>query len=686
MVHPLLTGNFDPELYHLPASASKARFLRTGPLPRTVYGYAKLINWTPSALHEPEVAGVYSNMDTEGITYDATIVDDCGEALLIIEGVQVALHGYRVRQVERRYEVVYRPLGLSLSPKQDKPFYRFTPPEASSNPVMLHKQNSFDSNLDFGSLYSPHSPAFSSSPETRTPSDSTVPSSHGEFPAFLILDYVRGEEMKIQAEIASHGLTEPLTLLFTTSDGVDGDAAAGFTRALRKEYRLWIIRLVIFDISWTAYQRSRAILELFSLDTKEEEMKVQADGSIIVPRVELGDPPSLSAPLDLERPWKLVEGDVIQTSLPICARDHVVAEVNAVASGTSGLWAFVGNYTTYPVVGISTKPISSHVHLHRGSIVETDATIFTRGDDSILLGPPLLAATIVALAVTVPAFSHPERLSGRRVLVSGWAGELGAQIYEVCSQLGMEVTLLATYDGGQLASSYLKKPDIVLSGTCDVREVIILRSLLAPGTGRMLLWNHPEQGVASIMATDPWAVGDALRAALSYHNRRCYTPIPYTSPCHLLPELKPAVSLSTNLFDSNKAYLLVGGIGSLGLFIALWMYEVGYLCRFFARGCSYLRLIERSETSGPHLTFRSGKLGEDRRLGSSKDTLLPQWTHRFDCGDPRYRRHFQERYGCPYPWDFTPSGWMHASSCCLERQIVRRPNMRDVRGAITSKG
>lgn len=391
--------------------------------------------------------------------------------------------------------------------------------------------------------------------------------------------------MRIQAEIASHDLSEPLTLFFTTWDGVDGDAAAGFTRALRKEYRLWTIRLVVFDASWTAYQISRAIRELFSLDTKDEEMKVQTDGSIIVPRVELAEPPSLSAPLDSERPWKLVEGDVIQTSLPICAPDHVVVEVDAMASDASGLWAFVGNRATHPVVGISAKPISSHVHLHRGSIVETEDTLLTSGDGSILLGPPLLAATIVALSVTTPAFSHPERLSGRRVLVFGRDGELSTQIFEVCSQLGMDVTLLPAYDGAQLAAFYLKKPDLVLSGSCDVRDVVILRSLLAPVTGRMLLWNHPEQGVASIMATDPWVMGDALRAALSYHNGRRSTAVPYTPPYHLLPDHPHTVSLSTNLFNSNKVYILVGGIGSLGLFIALWMYEVRCLCPFFVQ-CS----------------------------------------------------------------------------------------------------
>ena len=47
MVHPILTGNFHPELYHLPSRVSSVRLLRLGPLPETVYGYATLVKWPP---------------------------------------------------------------------------------------------------------------------------------------------------------------------------------------------------------------------------------------------------------------------------------------------------------------------------------------------------------------------------------------------------------------------------------------------------------------------------------------------------------------------------------------------------------------------------------------------------------------------------------------------------------------
>lgn len=47
MVHLALTGNYDSELYHLPSKVSSIRLLRTGPLPKTVYGYATLVNWSP---------------------------------------------------------------------------------------------------------------------------------------------------------------------------------------------------------------------------------------------------------------------------------------------------------------------------------------------------------------------------------------------------------------------------------------------------------------------------------------------------------------------------------------------------------------------------------------------------------------------------------------------------------------
>ena len=56
------------------------------------------------------------------------------------------------------------------------------------------------------------------------------------------------------------------------------------------------------------------------------------------------------------------------------------------------------------------------------------------------------------------------------------------------------------------------------------------------------------------------------------------TPIPCVPPEDHLPM---NIHVQSKLFDDTKAYLLVGGIGSLGIHIALWMCQVRSSFRYW---------------------------------------------------------------------------------------------------------
>ena len=47
MVHPILTGNYDSELYHLPSRVSSIRLLGSGIPSKIIYSYITLVKWTP---------------------------------------------------------------------------------------------------------------------------------------------------------------------------------------------------------------------------------------------------------------------------------------------------------------------------------------------------------------------------------------------------------------------------------------------------------------------------------------------------------------------------------------------------------------------------------------------------------------------------------------------------------------
>ncbi|KAM5543754.1 hypothetical protein V8D89_002371 [Ganoderma adspersum] len=539
MVHPILTGNFHPELYHLPSRVSSVRLLRHGPLPKTVYGYATLVKWTP---------------DT--ITYNAMILDEQGAPILDISGIDVALHGHRVKALPSRFEVVYQPLGLTVGSTSEESDLS----EALCLDISHHKRLSSGSGMT--------TPSHSGT-ESVT-GESTAPSSDDDV-STLVLDYVRGEEIKLQDTLATLDVSEPLSLLFVAQGEFDGNAATGFTRSLRREYPSWIIRVATFDSSWPTVRVAQASRELLSLARKEVELRVDADGSVLVPRIELSEPPASHIQLSLDQPWTLENGEVVQVDLPHPTKAHVVVQVDGVPPNSAGIWQFVGKVdgSSVPVIGIATKPISSHVEAHKGSVVDLGS-----GSASPAV-PPLIASTILALALSPLAFAQPERIEGAQVLIHDPQGELGQEIRDICASLGVEAILVGGLGRAELAPSYLKKPDFILSSSRERKDLTILRSLLSPGLGQMLAWNDPEEGVAGITTKQPWIVGDALRASLEYHNTHGTPYVSLSPPSQFLPPEISTASSSVNLFDSNKSYLLVGGIGSLGLYMALWMYKHG---------------------------------------------------------------------------------------------------------------
>ncbi|KAI1798467.1 polyketide synthase [Ganoderma leucocontextum] len=566
MVHPTLTGNYDSELYHLPSRISSIRLLRTGPLPKTVYGYATLVKWSPDA-----------------ITYNAMILDEQGVPILDLTGIDVALHGHRVKALPSRFEVVYQPLGLTIGTTRDTPALS----EALSLAISRDARPSSGSG----------STTPSNSGTDSVTGESTLPSSN-EDASTIVFDYVRGEEIKLQATLSTLDVSEPLSVLFIAQGALNSDAALGFTRALRREYPSWTVRVATFDPSWKSARVVQASRELLSLAGKEVELKVDVEGSVSAPRVELAEPPASHVPLSLDQPWTLENDGVVQVDLPRPEEDHVVVQVDGVASSSTGIWQFVGKVdgSPVPLVGITTKSISSHVEAHKGSIVEFGSS---RTSPTV---PPVVPSTILALALTPLAFSQPERLKGARVLIHDPQGELGVQLRDICTNLGLKATLIRSLQKADLAPSYLNKPHFILSGSRERKDVAILRSLLSSGRGRMLLWNDPEEGVAGITAKEPWVVGDALRASLKYHNTRGTPCASLTRPSQLLPPKTSTASLSVKLFDSEKSYVLIGGIGSLGLYMALWMYK---------NGARHITLTSRS---GPSTLDRAGDWVSQRIL------------------------------------------------------------------------
>ncbi|EJF59192.1 ketoacyl-synt-domain-containing protein [Dichomitus squalens LYAD-421 SS1] len=550
VAHPNLTGNHDPDLYHLPSKVGVFRLcpgFGKRPFPKLVYTHAVSVDWSPKAT-----------------VYDVTIANEEGVPLCIFERLEVSLHGHRLKKIDKRFDLTYEKTNLRLLPPPA------TPPSSGGEWEFV------------------------------TPFAGTLACSDDEHS--LILEYVHGEEMKLQAAILPLDVNEPWSILIVAEEGINGSASLGFSRSLRKEYPFWTVRVAVFASPWTLPQRAQALRILLTMDTTDLEIIVDTDGLILLPRINASQPPPAHIPFDSTKPWVFENNRLIQTHVPKAVDDYVVVHVTGVSPSHHNACAFIGvvEGASRPVVGVSSAPRSSHIQVHRDSVVELDSAFF-----SDACAPPILASTLLALVVGPHTITRPQRLNGKRLLVAVEPDDrvLGSQIEAIGSGLGMDVKVLySPLAEDQLQPFYLHAPHYVLSGIIEARDVTILRSLVS--SGRILLWNHPHEGIAHFAAIDPWALGDAVRSASAFHPGSAQlTSVPFVPPAGLLDSsLTTTACVSFNLFDPHKSYLLVGGIGSIGLHVALWMYE---------HGAGHLILTSRT---GPSSLDKRGDLASQRIL------------------------------------------------------------------------
>ena len=505
--------------------------------------------------------------------FDVTITDESGLPLCVFDRLLVARHGFSRAAVNKRYDVVYERTGLVLPVDGT----HFLMPAAASSPLTGRRELLHTTDGDDITDTHTSSSGSSSSGDWEDTTFSTDVSSErgGDKASSLIIDYVRGEEMKLQAPLAALDPRENVSLLFVAQDGLNGSAALGFTRSLRKEYPAWTVRVAVFDTSLTKAQQIRCADVLASLPGTDLEMTVDKEGAVHVPRITLTSAPSEHVPFDSKLPWMLQDGDVTLTHTPRAFGEKRVVEVAAVHPHGDNVWAFAGTLqgSSQAVVGLTSSSICSHLEVHEGSIVEYDGKL-SAPDFS---GPSILAPTIAALLVGPTTLAHPARLRGKRALIyvpTSVEDKLARDVQSVLSRLGMETALLRSLEGSKLQSHYARKPHFVAAWACDRSQMTVLQSLVS-SPAHAFFWNDPEVGIAKVLVDDPWVVGDAVRAALKYNHRQQRPKISYTPLLAILGSISPnKTARLPPLFDPHKAYLLVGGIGSLGLHIALWMYDV----------------------------------------------------------------------------------------------------------------
>ncbi|KAJ7751452.1 putative polyketide synthase [Mycena metata] len=446
----------------------------------------------------------------------------------------------------------------SASPLQSASFWREASLDASFLGVELHPCVATDSTSFLLAAQKPTWPALPwNSPTAERPT---------------VIEFAPDDVLLHQQLIREY---EGSTLWISTTSGAESGAALGFARSLRREMHSTAVFLVIFDPIWTAPRRISIIADLATSADVEAETLIAADGHVLVPRLVRASAKAVRQELDQQQYWQLKFGTIFMEPSPSIPDRSVLVRVTNLSftsgrsRGFSGVISDAGTTSWTPgslVVGVAVSDlISNHFVVHEAQIV---AAPDGAADYLAVCAVPLV---LLALVLGPESLRTPDRLRGRRFLVTNVDEQTGQCLAALLSALGSKVEK-CTGESTDIPLSTIQDSDVIFSGYTSAEDIQVVESAM-DSCASVVWWNGPSLGHQ--IQTNPWVVNDVLSAL---HHLDFSSMVGLTAPtpdAHLALTALSPLALRTPVFKHNRSYLLIGGVGSLGLSIALWIYENG---------------------------------------------------------------------------------------------------------------
>ncbi|KIY47770.1 hypothetical protein FISHEDRAFT_44661, partial [Fistulina hepatica ATCC 64428] len=370
-------------------------------------------------------------------------------------------------------------------------------------------------------------------------------------------------------------------LWVVASSTLDVAAARGFSRSLRHELRNTVrLRAAFFAIE-RSYQDMLSFVHYIedTSFTSDDEIFVDDKNVITVPRIIPSPPPS-------SRTITSFHDTLISCQLEL---HHVVVEVAQFGASGAGLAGVVGRVIrvgphtslqvdaiVYAIVSVPTEGVL--VVIHEGQAV-----------DASKLGLHFPVALILPLFVCAAALGilsllHPERFDSKSVVIVNdfEHGRVMGDVITILKRIDWNVQQIdaAVSEAGLQA---LGSADFVISGTTLPSDEEILRGCTQRGC-RIFFCTSRHHGLPYLIECHSWTVFDAL-TALADPLAPVISSIKAIegTSCHNDVHATPADDRL--LFPQNETFLLIGGLGSLGIQIACWLY---------AKGARHIVLTSRS--------------------------------------------------------------------------------------------
>lgn len=392
---------------------------------------------------------------------------------------------------------------------------------------------------------------------------------------FPMLSFRLGGELGMRDEILQLQSSDTAVIWIEATMDVSGAAARGFCRSLRREVVGTNIRLALFNETWSTRERRGYLHWLSGVDglENESEFLVEHNGQLLLPRLvpspssEVSRGPSI----DSLRYWTITAtGQVAASPRPRVPPNHVLlsislmSETNGSVRGLYGKIVDAGDtqwcidsYVTAIICG----PLSNFAIVHTGQILSP------RWKDQL---GALVPTFVVSSFLGFGSLKDCRRFQNRRAVLllenddrSGFSGRLT----EVFKFFG--VSTIIAVDGAPQLLGLIKPGDLVLWNYNADRKST--RSICDFVGASLYLWDDPVNGILEEIRRNPWKVSDTFNVL-----RDTNLPPSVLSGSSQTPsDLAGVRAIKSCLFREDVFYLLHGGIGSLGLQIALWMYQNG---------------------------------------------------------------------------------------------------------------
>ncbi|KAK0200866.1 putative polyketide synthase [Desarmillaria ectypa] len=392
-----------------------------------------------------------------------------------------------------------------------------------------------------------------------------------------ILSFSLGGELAIRSDIVRLQSSNVPIIWIESNMDISGAAARGFYRSLKREILGTRICLVLFNEMWSAGERRRYIDWLSHVKglNHESEFVIESDGRLFLPRLVPSPSTKVSKTSSIElasKYWAVKDSDQITESpRPLVPPDHVLLSIELESTPVGGLRGVYGEIIETcstehriktHVAGIISGPLSNFAVVHIGQLLPA-----RQWKDRLDALVPIL---IITRCIGFGSLKDHPRVRERRVVLAlrnGEKSDLSPCLVRTLEILGVS-TVLAFGEAPQLLEA-VKSGDFVLSDYDEHWESV--RSICDSLGASLYFWDDPVSGTRQEVGKNPWVVSDAFKDNVEF------PPSPLLAPSRTPLDVVETMEQKLNpcLLRADVFYLLQGGIGSLGLQIALWMYEKG---------------------------------------------------------------------------------------------------------------